>query len=706
MWKVRGPIYTRHNGVYGRRPTGAWWPLLLMLWCMPMMATTWFVRTDGGTRFSANVPKGQCDGTGDAAYSGHGANQHCAFNDIRLLWQDGSYAYSPPDSSFPAAGWIGQGGDTYIVRGSIAAGTEPYRVGWNSNEGNGCDPAFQKKLGTDACYRGWRGNPYAGPPTPPAGTAARHTRILGENWQNCHVQTQRTQVVAGFSVGSAFNFFSSYIDFQCFDISDKSDCTNNDNCKGQDFSVEGIGMSNTADHLTLTDIRIHGMKTFGMLGPSGDGSVFNYISLVGNGGGGWNADAGDGKTGTGTLLVQHYEIKWNGCGEEYPIKDPLPYKDCTDDNSGGYGDGFGTATVASKPGWQAHFDQGEVAYNTQDGLDALHLIGTGSSMTVTRTLAYGNMGQQIKVGGAAGRAVNNLIVGNCTALSFAIPGTPPGFNAKLSDYCRAGDQAVVLTVGRGSLTRFENNTLYEAGNIGIDIECDTSVGTCDGTARLSMQNNIIIGFPNNAANGNKEGDGRLPTAIYNNTEAHPFTNRGSVVRNNTVLHHRTSDPCPMGRFDRNAECTSPMLRDETYHPYSYGDMRPVAGGRSVGTGAPIPGVQVDLDGATRPALLSRGALEPGSSAPKGGPGEGTQGDTASGGGGDLVNLVQNDGEEVFSPSDEVAPTASSGAPRLLRHLLRPATLCAVVVVSGAGLFLLGRASRGTGSKETGDRGNV
>ena len=667
-----------------------------------MMATTWYVRADGGTRYSTNVTAGQCDGKADAAYPGSGVNQHCAFNDIRLLWQDGSYAYAPPASSFPAAGWIGAGGDTYLIKGSIAAGTAAYRVGWNSFQGNGCDPAFQAQIGSDACYRGWRGNAYSGPPTPPAGTAAQHTRILGENWQNCHATSARTPVVAGNNVGSAFNFSSSYVDFQCFDLSDKSDCK--DNCNGKDTGKEGIGLSNKADHLTLTDVRIHGMQVFGMLGPSGDGSVFTYLSLVGNGGGGWNADAGDGTTGTGTLLVQHYEIKWNGCAEEYPFTDALPYVNCTDQNSGGYGDGFGTATVTSKPGWQAHFDQGEVAYNTQDGLDALHLVGAGSSMTVTRTLAYGNMGQQIKVGGAAGQAVNNLIVGNCTAMSIAIPGTPRGFNARLSDYCRAGNQAVVLTVGHGALTRFEYNTVYEAGNIAVDIECDTFAGDCDGTSRLSLQNNVVLGFADSAANGNKSGDGRYPTAIYNNSGVHPFTNRGSIVRDNTVFHQRKTDPCPMGRFDRGAVCASPGLLDETYHASGFGDMRPVAGGKSAGSGVAIPGIAVDFSGAPRAAAPARGALEPSSEAPKAGMSEGTQGDSAGGGGGRLTDLVLNDADGVYSPSDELAPTASVGAPRSALRLLRPVALCTVMVAGGAGLFLLGRAS-GRGSDAPPSRRN-
>ena len=48
-------------------------------------------------------------------------------------------------------------------------------------------------------------------------------------------------------------------------------------------------------------------------------------------------------------------------------------------------------------------------------------------MTITRTLAYGNMGQQIKIGGNSGAAINNLIVTNCNALRREIPGVPVGY---------------------------------------------------------------------------------------------------------------------------------------------------------------------------------------------------------------------------------------------------------------------------------------
>src|ERR1700748_3359033 len=91
--------------------------LFVGLVCVPVFAkTTWYVRRDGGTRYSANVSKGQCDGKADAAYPGKGANQHCAFNDYRYLYTDGIYGN---------AAWVIAGGDTVILRNG------PWRVGYN-----------------------------------------------------------------------------------------------------------------------------------------------------------------------------------------------------------------------------------------------------------------------------------------------------------------------------------------------------------------------------------------------------------------------------------------------------------------------------------------------------------------------------------------------------------------------------------------------
>ena len=548
--------------------------VVLGLLCLPgfAMGSTWYVRPDGGTRFSKNVPTGQCDGTADKAYSGKGTNQPCAFKEAKLLWTDGTYTTNEKAGA-PSWGWIGAGGDTYLLRGSIGTHVA-YPVGQNGPEPN---DSF-----------GLHGNTYgAGAPPPPSGTPAQHTRILGENFANCHAASARTQLYGRFGVNWILMMNgASYVDVACLDLTDFSNC----GLSGQqvpcrtpsngvtDYAKNGIAWDNTATNDTLTDVRIHGLADAGMIGPTGDNVVMSYLDLVGNASSGWNADNGTGKTGTGKLLVQHFNISWNGCAEEYPIVDALPYNDCTDDNSGGYGDGFGTATTPSSPAWNATFDQGTASYNTQDGLDALHLSGAGSSMTITHVTAYGNMGQQIKVGGAAGVATDNLIVGNCNALRQAIPGTPAGFNKHLGDFCRASDTALLITVNNNRKLVFTGNTLYTAGRTGVEIECDPQGGgACDKRSTINFRNNIFVGFKNNVADGYPSGGtDEYSNPIYNGSGTTPFTNAGSVYTDNVTFHGKGNAPCPAAG-ERNASCADPKLPDETWHPYGIGDMTRPAG---------------------------------------------------------------------------------------------------------------------------------
>jgi hypothetical protein len=579
----------------------------------PLNGNTWYVRMDGGTRYSVNVTSGQCDGLADAPYPGSGVNQHCAFNDARFLIQDGSWANG--DSSFPAWGWIGAGGDTYIIRGSIADGVS-YRIGWNNSSS-----AYDSTVGR---YFGLAGNPYAsGIPAPPSGTASQHTRVLGGNYGSCHAASAKTQLHGGYDVSSVLTMKGAkYVDVACLDITDFSSCgkdgqTNQCNTTPgslTDNADVGIVWYSTSTYDSLTDIHIHGMSSVGMAGPTGTGVTMDYVDVIGNAGAGWNADPGDGTTGVGTLSVTHFNISWNGCAEEYPMVDAVPYQDCTDDGSDGYGDGFGTATVASpSPGWQVVFDQGVASYNTQDGLDALHLTGTGSSMTVTRTLAYGNMGQQIKVGGAQGTAISNVIVGSCNALRNAIPGTPSGYNSKLSDFCRAADTALVMSFGKGSTTVYQFNTIYAANSTAVEFNCDTTGGACDSTSLVDFRNNIFLGFLNNTANGYPSGStGDYSSPIYVSGSVNPFRNPGSLNENNVTYRPKSNWTCPSSYLEEaSAGCGDPGLTDETWHVYGYPDATPVSGtGDVIGAGVAIPGVTLDYNGQTRSIPPSIGAIEP------------------------------------------------------------------------------------------------
>src|SRR5271154_1367466 len=247
---------------------------LLLGWvCLPLYGTTWYVRPDGGNRYSTNATKGQCDGKADAIYPGSGVNRHCAFNDVRMLWQDGSYNTA---TSFPSWGWVIAGGDTVIIRGSIGTGVS-YRVGWSGPK-----------------YDGWgiAGDSInSGAPPPPSGTAAQHTRILGENYASCHSASAKTQLHGGWGAFSVLDLHGvSYVDLACLDITDFSACgraSQSVGCDGQDFAQVGIKFSNTSTNDTLTDIHIHGLAGSGLFGPTGDGVTMDYIDILGNASSGW-----------------------------------------------------------------------------------------------------------------------------------------------------------------------------------------------------------------------------------------------------------------------------------------------------------------------------------------------------------------------------------------------------------------------------------
>jgi hypothetical protein len=185
-------------------------------------------------------------------------------------------------------------------------------------------------------------------------------------------------------------------------------------------------------------------------------------------------------------------------------------------------------------------------------------------MTVTHALAFGNMGQQIKVGGATATITDSYIVGNCRAMSNAIPGTPPRYNARLDLFCRAGDTAVLINVPDAQPAIFQRNVLYSDNHVALEIEYP---GDPTSNAAIRYDDNIFIGFPNS--------DGENPSPIYSNTDLKMFTNPGASFSNNVTYHAKSSWRCPSTRLHEVAgSCGDPHLKDETWHAYGYGDDSP------------------------------------------------------------------------------------------------------------------------------------
>ena len=95
------------------------WLLLATLASTPLFGERWYVRPDGGTRYSSKVTSGQCDGKTDAPCSGKGVNQHCVYSDFRYLLDEDR-------GGVGQGAWVIGGGDTVIVRGCKALSSQQH----------------------------------------------------------------------------------------------------------------------------------------------------------------------------------------------------------------------------------------------------------------------------------------------------------------------------------------------------------------------------------------------------------------------------------------------------------------------------------------------------------------------------------------------------------------------------------------------------
>ncbi len=564
--------------------------LFLIFVAMPLCAETWYVRPDGGTRYTEKSPKGQCDGKSDAPYS-PGAHRHCAFNDYRLLWDDLSYGNSA---------WAIAGGDTVIIRGG------PWRVG------------FDSAASIKWCFGGQ--GPYACfNPTIPSGTPDHHTRILGEHFANCSTgnttnHSALTQILGGFGVVNTLNLAGArYVDVQCLEITEHNGkCVTHGsppypkycNRSGpgmDDYGSNGIWMNEKTSNILLQDLSIHGNTAAGIQGPIGGPITMTRVNVSFNGFAGWNFD--DGKStpdAPGSTIDAHYvTMIGNGCNEEYPIVHAFPAISCYDLNSGGFGDSWsGQDTVLDS----FTCDHCVQAYNTKDGFIGPHTKTT--KLTITNSMSYGNMGQQWKWGATPNSTTtfqNNITVGNCRRMSEPLPGAPPGYNKYLSLFCRASGDMFSFYSAANSTVLFTNNTIVGYSQTMVDLDCEKK-NTCK-SAKFLFQNNIMLGFLNPKLDPTNP---NVPGLYYISDPSDSITGEHNIyfntrLRTCVASSNICSDPQFVNQPPRTLSSES-QLDNFNFHPRK--------GSPAIGAGAAITGLAADFYGAPRPSPPSIGAVEP------------------------------------------------------------------------------------------------
>jgi hypothetical protein len=375
-------------------------------------ATNWYVNpTTGGTRYSASNTSGQCNGQSNSAYVS-GTNQACPYNDARLLFND--------PSVYGALGWVISGGDTVLISGyEQSTGL----VGAIAGNSGGICP----------------GVAYCAMPSVPSGTSGAHTRILGANYASCgtHVYGGDPAKLENFTVASSGSVAaavdaSQYVDLECLHIDGRGG-----SLVGIGLFTGNIGSPRTAANITLNNLTIQGFNT-GISGSIAGLFTVNDVWLYMNGSSGWNLDDGTAYPSTGSIVSSYLAIDWSGSREEDPIVHAIPVANggSHDDLGGGYGDGFGTPATHL----DVSLDHARFSYNTQDGFDMTH--GSDSTVIVTNSVAFGNMGGSIKIGAEnIATRYNNTLMNNCQRMHDPITGAQTGYNTNLSDFCRAaGDQ--------------------------------------------------------------------------------------------------------------------------------------------------------------------------------------------------------------------------------------------------------------------------
>lgn len=513
---------------------------------------TWYVRSDGGSYYDATTsPSGLCDGKSDLAAAG-AASHHCAVDNLRDLWADGVTQYQEK--------WVILGGDTVYVEPTASG------VGYNMNL-DSPSPYQNTNAGASFVPINCNTDVNCNMPSIPSGTSARHTKILGSNYSNCHSDSAKTLLNVSFAGNAAFNTVQSqFVDIACFEISDKVACDKGDTftnyCgdgfgNGINFGKYGIVQSALTSETNYTDLFIHGLSRGGIFGASGSSSVVaDYVHIRANGGSGINMD--DAVWGTSNISVaggftlKNSITEWTACVEEYPVVHNYPVIECKGQSLAPtiVGDGFATASADGD--WI--FDHDIWRYNMQDGLDLLH--AGMQSISVTNSQSYAEDGQTFKIGNADNVIFrSNLAINNCSRIGQVIGDEPSSAVPTGETLCRAAGDGVLVKFADIGNYYFQANTEIGYSATAFDILCGNGWYDCS-HANTIFQDNIAIG---QSLSGYNEGQ----AAGLFNTDGANFivpANGGWATRNHNIYYgFKAGCPTPLGTGEL---CSDPLLVSE------------------------------------------------------------------------------------------------------------------------------------------------
>jgi hypothetical protein len=421
------------------------------------------------------------------------------------------------------------------------------------------------------------------PPVPGGPDPENPTRILGRGWDgDCSDPpelwgTERADRILDLSG-------SDNVEIACLELTDHSGCVEDhtgglacerDNYPFGPWAVTGLYAEDSAN-VQLKNLNIHGLSSTGIrAGRLSDWTVED-VRLAANGLAGWDGDLDDDDSNSGNMVFRRWLVEWNGCVETYPEEEPVG---CWGQSAGGYGDGVGTGETGGN--WI--IEDSAFLHNTSDGLDLLYTRREDSNVTIRRTIAEGNAGNQIKTTGPM-TLENVIAVSNCGFFD----GQPFTHNV---DYCRAGGNAITVFLRPGNKATIVNSTITGHGDCLVIAECQEDYD-CDGSESVVLQNDILLG------NVEFLGGGDITCMAWHDMPSDPFNIGFSFIGG--IKEELAS--CPPNSFCND----DPGLVDRNINNF---DAHLLDGSPAIDTGTTIGAPSSDIDGKSRDDRPDIGAYE-------------------------------------------------------------------------------------------------